>query len=104
MAAHGFAVCVEPHQFMAAARQHRRCGRLDGGGLLHRPARIPRPVGAGVCQRAGGVADFARHRHPHAPRPHWLGALAVRALGCGAVDERDGLQRGAHGLLARFGF
>ena len=48
-----------------------------------------------------GPAGAARDRHPHAPRPHRPGALADRALGLPAVDQRHRLQRGAPGAVRR---
>jgi hypothetical protein len=58
---------------------------LEHCGLLHPQRRGQGPVGIHFCQRAAGPAHPARHRHPHAPRPHWPGALVVRALERGAV-------------------
>ena len=46
------------------------------------------------AERARRPAGAARDRHAHAPRPHRLGALAVRALERAPVDQRHRLQRG----------
>ena len=42
-------------------------------------------------------AGAARDRHPHAPRPHRLGALAVRALGRAPLDQRHRFRHRPHG-------
>ena len=68
----------------------RRAG-LERGRLLHPPRRGQSPVGTDLCHRARRPADPARHRDPHAPRPHRPGALAVRALEGAAVDQRHRL-------------
>ena len=59
-----------------------------------------RAVGADLRDAAAGPADPARDRHAHAPRPHRLGRLAVRALERAAVDQRDRLPRRARARAA----
>ena len=92
---HGAALRAGPHQPLAAARQ------IDGvEGWTVVDCCIIRDEsqarsGSRSSRPSSGPADPARHRDPHAPRPHRPGALAVRALERAAVDQRDRLQRGA---------
>ena len=69
--------------------------------LRHRQRGDARRLGAGLRQRARRPAGAARHRHPHAPRPHRRGPLAVRALERAPVDQRHRLRHRPDGELAR---
>ena len=100
LAAHGPAVPARPHQPLAAARRGRGGRRAQGWsivdcGIDERRRRAP-PGSSIFADRARRPAGAARHRHPHAPRPHrpaphWL----YRALERAPVDQRHRLQRRA---------
>ena len=105
LAAHGAAVRARPHQPLAAPRRGRPGVGMQAGwtivdcGIDDDATRAAwEQIFATPARRDAGAA---RHRHPHAPRPHRPGALAVRALEARAVDQRDRLQRRAAGEQRR---